>query len=173
MKLKWKPKLYKITFDLEGYRKRLVRFLRDANVKAGRKWVRAAANDTPIPTWSGASRGTFLKLSYQLGLRLPIGQIMGPKKEVNIGVYSATASGIVEKLTKNELYVGFVYDTVLRHLVYNEYNSPVPGKYPKPYSNRVRFTPYGFQSRAYDAWQESASKFEFPSTTRYFKRKKI
>lgn len=173
-KMKWTAELYSIELDSELYMKVLLNTLRNANERAGKAWIQAAANQTPIPTWSGASRGTFIKLAKQLGTSIAIGPIRkGVKKAVNLGVYSASASGVVEKRTKGELYIGFVYDTVLRHLAYNEYNSPVAGKYPKPFSNKVRYTPYRFQSRAEAAWQVEASKVKLPNPYTYLKKRKL
>jgi hypothetical protein len=171
---KWKSNLKVFKIDLTGYKKKLLEVMRANNDRAGKAWIIEAANKTPIPTWSGASRGTFLKLGTQLGARISIGPTPpGVKKNIALGVYSATGSGVVEKIAGDKMYVGFIYDTVLRHLVYNEYNGPVPGKYPQPFTDKVRYTPYGFQTRALQAWEQKAKQFKIPSPFKYLKTRKI
>jgi len=70
-------------------------------------------------------------------------------------------------------YVGFVYETDLRYLAYNEYNAAVAGPFPQPFSNNVRFTPYHFQSRAAEAWQAIAKTAKLPNPYRYLAKRKI
>ena len=70
-------------------------------------------------------------------------------------------------------YVGFVYETNLRYLAYNEYNLATAGPPPQPFSNRVRFTPYNFQSRAQAAWLKVAQTAKLPNPLRHLKKRKI
>lgn len=173
MRYKWKPKFYRIEFDIQAYMKTLLQTLREANDHAGKAWIKAATDGPPIPTWNGASRATFLKLARELGTSVSIGPIRGGTNNISDGISSSSGSRVIEDLRKDKYYVGFIYETVLGHLIYNEYNRPVPGRYPKPYSTRVRNTPYGFQDRAEQAWQKEANKVKLPNPKKYLNKRKI
>lgn len=160
-----------IKIDMPAFRRALIAELRNANEKAGRAWIDAAVNKTPIPTWSGASRATFQKLASELGTSVPIGPIRSLKDRTSLGRASSAGSGVIED--KREAYVGFIYETSLRYLAYNEYNRAVAGPPPQPFSNRVRFTPYRFQERALKAWQKEAEKATLPNPFKYLKTKAI
>lgn len=156
-KFKW------MKLDLAGYRRVMLNHLRSLNEKAGQAWIKAAVDETPIPTWSGASRATFQKLASELGTVVPLGPIRAKKNRVSLGKASSAASGVFEKGEE----VGFTYETTLQYLGYNEYNAAVAGKPPQPYSNRVRFTPYNFQPRAESAWRAVAETAKLPNPYRY------
>ena len=151
--------------DLVQYRRVMLNHLRSLNEKAGQAWIRAAVDETPIPTWSGASRATFQRLASELGTSVPLGPIRSKTNRVALGKASSAGSGVFEK----EYEVGFTYETHLQYLVYNEYNAAVQGPPPQPYSNRVRFTPYHFQPRAESAWRAVAETAKLPNPYRYLK----
>jgi hypothetical protein len=88
-----------------------------------------------------------------------------------LGKAESAGSGVVEDASV--AFVGFVYQTGLRYLRYNEYNKAVPGPPPQPFSNNVRFTPYDFQSRAQAAWLGVAEKAKLPSPRRFFRKRKL
>lgn len=159
------------TLNFEAYKNALLKYLREINRKAGQAWLHTAVDATPIPTWSGASRATFQKLASELGTTVPIGPIVAPKSRVALGRSASAGSGVEEN--KSTPYVGFVYATNLQYLAYNEYNRAVPGPYPQPYSNRVRFTPYRFQIKALAAWEVEASKARLPNPYDYLSQRKI
>lgn len=155
-----------IEIDMEAYRRVLLNTLRNLNERAGQAWIKTAVDETPIPTWSGASRATFQKLATELGTSVPIGPIRAPKSRVSLGKSTSAASGTWEEGSE---YVGFTYETELRYLAYNEYNKAVAGPPPQPYSNNVRFTPYNFQNRAKEMWEYEASKGKLPNPYDYIK----
>jgi hypothetical protein len=167
----FKATFYAMSFDLAGYRKVLLQYLQSMNEKAGQAWVDTAVNQTPIPTWSGASRSTFSKLAQELGTSVPIGPIKASRDRTGLGRASASGSGVVERKAKG--YVGFVYATNLRYLAYNEYNLATAGPPPQPFSNNVRFTPYNFQSRAQAAWIKIADTAKLPNPLRHLKKRKM
>jgi len=169
--MKFKADFYALDFDAAGYAKVLLQYLRSINEKAGQAWIDTAVNQTPIPTWSGASRATFQKLAQELGTSVPIGPIKSSIDRVGLGRASASGSGVLEN--KSEGYVGFVYETNLRYLAYNEYNLATAGPPPQPFSNNVRFTPYNFQSRAQVAWLQIAETAKLPNPWRHLKKRKI
>jgi hypothetical protein len=90
---------------------------------------------------------------------------------MSLGSSASSGSGVVED--KAIGFVGFTYETNLRYLVYNEYNSAVAGTPPAPFSNNVRFTPYNFQSRALAAWEKAAINAKLPNPYLFITGKKI
>lgn len=167
-------KKMKFSYDLEiprldmvALKKAYVHVLENANEQAGRAWLEAAINKTPIPTWSGASRATFEKLADELGTSVAYGPQRSRKDRKPLGRATSAGSGVWDE--DDGWYKGFTYETELRYLAYNEYNAAVKGPPPQPYSNNVRFTPYNFQDRARNAWEAEAKKVKLPDPTKYIK----
>jgi len=171
--MKFTTDFYSFNLDLKGYRLEVLRYLRQINEKAGQVWIKTVVNETPIPTWSGASRATFQKLATELGTTVPIGPIRAKKSRVSMGIASASGSGVEIRDNAADLYVGFTYATTLLYLAYNEYNKAVAGPYPQPFSNNVRFTPYHFQDRASTAWGAVAKTARLPDPYDYLDVRKM
>jgi hypothetical protein len=169
--MKWKTDLSILEFDFARYKRVAFNSLSHSNEKAGQAWIKATVLGVPIPTWGGASRATFEKLARELGTSVPIGTRRAGYDTAWRGRATSTGSGVVEN--KASMFVGFVYKTSLGHLIYNEYNRAVAGRYPKPWSNRVRFTPYRFQDKGLRAWKAYAKKVRLPNPFKYIKRKKL
>jgi hypothetical protein len=169
--MKWKTNFTEVYLDELGYRRVLLNALRNMNERAGQAWISEAVSKTPIPTWSGASRATFQKLASELGTTVPIGSIRASKSRVSLGKSSSAGSGVEERHA--DTYIGFIYETDLRYLAYNEYNHATAGSPPAPYSNNVRFTPYGFQSRAEAAWRAVAATVKLPDPYRFLRKRKL
>jgi len=172
--MQWKADFKIAWIDMVAYNKVMLNTLHNINERAGRAWIDTAVNKTPIPTWSGASRATFQKLANELGTSVPIGPIKSRKNRVSLGHSTSTGSGIFEDTPggiPNE--VGFVYQTSLRYLAYNEYNVATKGSPPQPFSNCVRFTPYNFQVRAQAAWKIEAAKAKLPNPYNYLRVRSI
>lgn len=167
--IKFKARLKAMDFRRSQYQAVLLNHLRSLNERAGQAWLRVVTEETPIPTWSGASRATFQKLARDLGTSVPIGPIRAKKNRVSLGLANAGQSGTFE----DGLSVGFIYETTLRYLAYNEYNAAVAGPPPQPYSNNVRFTPYNFQDRARPVWEAMVKKAKMPNITKYITMRKI
>jgi hypothetical protein len=174
MKLKAKCRFKSFELDFKTYKKVAFNAVVNINETAGKTWIRAATDEAPIPTWSGASRASFQKLARDLGTSVPLGPI---RERGNLfdriawGRQSSKGSGLVTD--KGKVYLGFIYQTTLGHLIYNEYNSPVPGPYPQPWTTAVRFTPYFFQYRAWEAWNEVAKTAKLPNPYNYLVKKKM
>lgn len=172
--MKWTRDFKRVWLDMPAYNRAMLNALRNINERAGQAWVDTAVNKTPIPTWSGASRATFQKLANELGTSVPIGPIRARKSRVQLGQSTSAGSGVFEDtLGGRPVEVGFVYQTSLRYLAYNEYNRATKGSPPQPYSNRVRFTPYNFQIRAEAAWQKEAVKAKLPNPYKYLRQRPI
>ena len=155
---KWVKNFKTVRLDVRAVRADLLKALRKLNEAAGQAWIREVVDATPIPTWSGASRATFAKLAAELGTSVPIGPIRSKRNRVQLGLSTSAGSGVEADVKGGSYYVGFKYETDLRYLAYNEYNSAVAGRPPAPFSNNVRFTPYKFQDRGRRTWEAVAKK---------------
>lgn len=169
--MRWKLDIFEMEFDYEGAKKALLDELQKANKKCGRAWLDAVVEQTPIPTWSGASRATFQKLAGDFDTTIPIGPIRASKSGVAWGRASSGGSGIL--INKQNGYVGFQYRTTLRHLIYNNYNAPSPGPYPRPWSINVRNTPYFISVKGDAAWNKCAATVRLPDPFKHIKRRSI
>lgn len=154
---------YAIDIDMVRYRQAVLDYLHEINEKAGQAWLDEVIKGTPIPSWSGASRATFQKLARELNTTVPIRIARGAPNRIALGLSNSSGSGTEERNTPTDVYVGFLYKSQLRYLAYNEYNKAVAGSPPQPYSNNVRFTPYGFQNRASKVWQATAKTARLPN----------
>lgn len=167
-KTRFIPEFYFIDLDLGAYKQAAFNAMININERAGKEWIESAVFSTPIPIWSGASRATFENLAKELGTHIPTGPpAANAPDRTSLGKSSST-SRVIEN--KGTMYVGFIYSTSLAYLNYNEYNKAVAGPYPRPYSNRVRFTPYFFQARASAAWREIAQQAKLPDPLRYLRK---
>ncbi|MHC4301382.1 MAG: hypothetical protein ACYS7Y_29290 [Planctomycetota bacterium] len=111
--MKFKADFRRLDFRLNDYLKVMLEAMRKINEKAGHAWINEAVNNTPIPTWSGASRATFQKLASELGTTVPIGPLR-TKSRIALGKAESAGSGVVEDASV--AFVGFVYQTGLRYL---------------------------------------------------------
>lgn len=159
-------------FDLEGYKAELERYLTQKLKEGGSKWLDATVRtSTIIPTWSGASRATFQKLAQELGTTVPIGPIVARKDRTSLGLANAQGSGVFISAAAGSYK--FTYATQLRYLVYNEFNRAVRGPAPQPFSNNVRYTPYGFQGKGQAAWEKFAATVRLPNPYKFLLKGKI
>jgi len=170
--MKFTPNFTSIELDMPAYKRALYQYLIASLRGGGRKWLDATVRtSTHIPTWSGASRATFQKLAQELGTTVPIGPIRAHKDRTALGRASAQGSGMFVDESKGLWQ--FVYQTQLRYLAYNEYNRAVAGAPPQPFSNNVRYTPYGFQAKGAKAWLAFTSKLLLPSPFKYLRKGKL
>jgi hypothetical protein len=172
--MKFDVKFQSLLLDLTAYKAAMTKHLTNSLKVGGRKWIKATVLSTPIPTWSGASRAAFQKLAIDLGTNVPI----GPRKDVRNkfdrlawGRASSAGSGVFINSASGKYY--FVFKTNLPHLIYNESNPPVPGKYPRPWSTAVRFTPYGFVERGKQAWLAYARTITLANPFDYLRKGKL
>lgn len=147
-----------IKMDLTAYRRGLIDHLTKINKEAGQLWLHTALQ--PIPTWSGASRATFVKLARELGTSVPFGRISA-KDRTALGMLNSTGSGVITDPTIP--YVGFMYKSSLRYLTYNEFNAATPGPPPQPFGKLRNPTPYHFTTKALAAWEAFAKTAKLPN----------
>lgn len=166
--MKFTPKFKPILFDLKAYQDALDGYFMRKLREGGRKWLDATVRtSTHIPTWSGGSRATFMKLAADFGTSVPIGRIRARRDRVQEGIARSAGSGL--RINPARGLWQFEYRTDLPWLVFNEYNPPVPGPFPAPWSANVRWTPYHFQDKGAAAWMKFAAKVKLPNPFKYIK----
>lgn len=170
--MKFTPNFRAINLDLKGYMGAMDGHLTRKLREGGRKWLDATVRTrTHIPTWSGASRAAFQKLAQELGTSIPIGLIRARRSRVYEGYASGARSGL--RINPRQGKWQFEFITDLPHLIYNESNPPVPGRYPRPWSRNVRFTPYKLQDKGHMAWGFFAMEVRLPNPYKYLSTRRI
>jgi hypothetical protein len=148
--LHFKPAIWKRMIDEK---------LRAALIEGGTIWMNAAISR--IPVWSGASRGTFLKLAAKIGYAISVGG-------TNAGMLGlGPAAGSSQSTGKMTVYAGayiLEYTTHLWHLCYNESHdanaNPVEARL---FYHLRNPTPYNFQVAAAEEFRTFAKTIRLPS----------
>lgn len=123
-------------------------------------WLTAAT--APIPTWSGASLGTFSKLAASVDFRLNIASTpRGLEKGLGVGAGISQSTGRLEINVGVGDY-GFEYSTTLRHLIFNEFHNANVTPDPAVFSRLRRPGPYQFQEAGRTAFEEVAAQAKLP-----------
>lgn len=140
--------------------------------KAAHVWLNATVMST-IPVWSGASRGTFIKLAREVNFPLTItgvkasatGFIAAGKAGKTFGFNRSR--GKVSKGERPGLYT-FTYGTTLFHLVFNEFNDANSNpEAARLFAKLHQPGPYNFQDIGKDAFEEYArTSVDLPSPWR-------
>jgi len=152
--MKFTGALVSFDLDMKRYEQQLHEYLSEQIAYAAAVWIEAVLAE--IPVWSGASWATFLRLSREIGQTL----VISPGKVNRISYGQRHGDGALKADRKKHEY-SFEYETTLRWLVHNEYNTPdsdpnVWGKLRKP-------GPYHFQQVGIKAFERVASDVELPS----------
>lgn len=141
--------------NLAAYEALLRETLGDSLARGAALWLGTV--EPMIPVWSGASRGTFLKLASEIGFELTaIIPVSGAPDRINLGLKNS--SGIVE--LGGGVFT-FTYETTLKHLIFNEFNN----------ANLFGFNlrqpgPYQFQERARPVLKRVAHEARLPDPRR-------
>lgn len=142
------------------WKKLLDQELRAALTQGGLIWLNAALSQIPI--WSGASRGTFLKLAAKIGYSIGIGGGVPWLSGPSYGEAHSTAN-----LTVFDGAYVLEYTTNLWHLVYNEYNdanaNPEAGRL---FARLKQPGPYNFQDIAGESFRAFAKSVRLPTPLR-------
>jgi len=162
--MKFKGSLTSLHFDLEGYRKRLHEHLSEEIAHAAFVWLNTVLDE--IPTWSGASRATFLALSREVGFNLSISPIV--KSDISTGI--AHSKGKMTSDSSKGEYT-FEYGTDLRHLVWNEFNSPEGD--PAVFAKLKKPGPYRFQEKGREVFKQVAADVRLPDPWKSLKTTKV
>jgi len=136
--------------------------------KAATVWLNATVL-LAIPVWSGASRGTFLKLAREINFPLTITGITpsGAARGGGPSLGFQQSTGEVTKGSPTGVYT-FTYGTTLFHLIFNEYeNANANPEAGRLFSQLKEPGPYNFQQIGQDAFEDYAkSVVELPSPWR-------
>jgi hypothetical protein len=143
--------------------------------KSGRVWLDAAVNKIPIPTWSGASRASFQKLANELGTTVVVGARAASNWKDRTSLGRSTSQGSCVISDKKKDFYGFVFQSDLRYLDFNEKNHATPGDPPRPMWKTIDNTPYGFLKLGNDAWKAYAEKVDLPEPlkSKFLKKFKV
>lgn len=152
--MKFKGSLITLQFSLSDYQKRLHEMLSNEISHAAFVWLEAVLSE--IPTWSGASRATFLRLAREVEYSLNI----APKAMNRIPYGQRHGDGEVTTDPAKGLYT-FSYETTLRWLVHNEYNAPETD--PEVFYRLLKPGPYHFQQKGAAAFRKFAAEVRLPS----------
>ena len=162
--MKFKGSLAALTLDVEDYRKRLHEHLSEEIAHAAFVWLNTVLDE--IPTWSGASRATFLALSQEVGFNLSISPVA--KSRISLG--SSHGQGNMTADSDKSKYT-FKYSTNLPHLIWNEFNSPEGD--PNVFYRLKKPGPYNFQEKGKEAFRKIAAEVRLPNPWKSLKSKKV
>jgi len=152
--MKFKGSLASFRLDLTKYQKRLHDVLANEIAHAAFTWLEAVLSE--IPTWSGASRATFLRLAREVEYSLMI----SPKAINRIPYGKRHGEGSITADAKKGIYQ-FHYSTDLRWLVHNEFNAPDSD--PNVFYRLLQPGPYHFQLKGQEAFRKFAADVRLPS----------
>jgi hypothetical protein len=128
--------------------------------RAAIAWLSAAT--APIPTWSGASLGTFSELAAEVGFTLSINPTAnGRRLGLGPGAGAAASTGRFGGSIRRGVFT-FEYTTSLEHLIFNEFNNANVVIDPKVFSSLKHPGPYMFQQKGLAAFIESVKTVELP-----------
>lgn len=152
--MKFKGSLATLQISLSDYQKRLHEHLSNEIAHAAFVWLEAVLSE--IPTWSGASRATFLRLAREVEYVLSI----EPTTVSRIPYGQRHGEGEVKTDPAKGLYT-FKYETTLRWLVHNEFNSPESD--PEVFHRLLKPGPYHFQRKGQEVFRKFAAEVRLPS----------
>lgn len=141
--------------DLNAYRKELHRHMSDVIAQATMEWLDTVLAE--IPTWSGASRATFVKLASEINFSVDIAPT----------AMDRTAEGITQSdgevvMDSNKGRYVFTYGTSLPWLVWNEYHNANIEPDPTLFYRVWKEGPYMFQVKGAEAFKRFADKVRLP-----------
>ncbi len=166
--MKFKGSLTALQFDLEGYRKRLHGHMTEVITRAAVDWLDTVLRE--IPTWSGASRATFLTLAREAEFNISITPKSTSKRGLGIGVGASHGTGsLVADPGKGEYT--FSYSTSLPHLIWNEFNSPEGD--PNVFKGLKKPGPYHFQIKGRETFKKIVADVVLPNPWKSLKSKKV
>jgi len=158
--MKFKGSLVTLGIDFSRFQKLLHEELSNEIAHAAFVWLEAVLAE--IPTWSGASRATFLRLAREVEYAISI----EPKVISRIPYGQRSGDGEVTANPQKGIYT-FKYSTTLAHLIHNEFNSPESD--PAVF-HRLRFPgPYHFQQKGQEAFRRFAAQVRLPSPLKSLK----
>lgn len=124
--------------------------------EAARDWLRTVI--AIVPVWSRASHATFKPLADEVGFVIPTQPLIARKDRSDLGERES-----VGRLEISNDSFHFVYETNLRYLAFNEFNSVSPGD-PGVFSSTglKNPTPYNFTGQAADQFRQRTPQLPNP-----------
>jgi hypothetical protein len=171
--MKFKANFKVPVLDASAYKRYLSQYLEDWLKQAAIFWLDATVGTTIeiIPTWSKASRATFQKLAEAVGTHIRFGPQKSFKDRESLGDQESEG-GVEIDSSAGRFY--FKYGTSLQYLTYNEYNKAVRGEAPGVFSSRgIPNTPYHFQEKGREAFDDFTRFTELPSPFLFLKYIKV
>ena len=163
--MKFKAQLTAMRIDLAGYREELDKTLRAEIAHGLMAWLDSVLNE--IPSWSGASRATFVALAEKIGMHVPITTTPNARVMAGDRVGRGVVSGAASRLNLNDPpgHYTFEYHTDLPWLVWNEYHDanvePDETKWPPP-AKLLKPGPYEFQAKGAAAFRSATKNVSLP-----------
>jgi hypothetical protein len=149
-------KLMAPAFNMAGYRNLLTREFSDHIAHAAFEWLNAVLDR--VPTWSGASRATFLRLAQEVGYSVDISPVVSSR----IGLGQRLGDGKITVDADKGKFL-FEYTTTLPWLVYNEYNDANADPDPTLFHALLDPGPYHFQLLGKMAFERYAAGVQITS----------
>ena len=150
--MKFTGTLHTIKIDVNDYRERLDKYMKDILVSVVEFWLSVTALG-PVPVWSGASRATFTHVALGAGITLPIFPA-APIDRIDQGV-EQSAGNVVADPGRGTYY--FEYYTSLPWLNVNErYDATLWG------FHLINPGPYEFCRKGQEAFLMFAEQVSLP-----------
>jgi len=161
MTIRWRITLEKPRINKKVWLQKLTSEMEVLFEQALLAWLTAAT--APIPSWSGASLGTFSDLASRLNFVLRISPTpLGRRLGLGVAAGRAKSKGTIDINKKQGLFRA-TYSTSLEHLVFNEFNNADLGGDPNVFSKLRHRTPYNFLGKGNKAFQEVVAAGTLPS----------
>lgn len=162
--MKFKGNLTSFNINMTSYRRAIHEELSEEITRLAFVWLDAVLAE--IPTWSGASRATFLQLGHEISYSFSIDPVVTSR--ISFGQRHGTGKMTAD--AKKGLYT-FEYTTDLKHLVHNEFNSPESD--PNVFHRLKKPGPYNFQIKGRAAFMREVSSVRIPSPLKHLKKTKL
>lgn len=161
--LKFTGTIRKPGIDVRAWKARVITEMREQLKEVAHAWLEAAMS--PIPTWSGASLGTFSDLASEVEFSYSIsptsrGRVMG----LGPAEGAARSTGVFGGDDKRGEFF-FEYTTTLEHLIFNEFNNANTTFDPHIFYRLRKPGPYRFQEKGRVAALAAMQDITFPLPT--------
>jgi hypothetical protein len=154
--MKFKGTLTSFEIDMKDYRNRLHARLSEEVARLAFAWINTVLDE--IPTWSGASRATFMQLAGKIRFNLSI----SPKVASRIGFGTGHGTGSINSDSQRGVYT-FKYSTDLRWLVSNEFNHNTAENDSSVFHRLKKPGPYHFQRKGLATFEREVKDVRLPS----------
>jgi len=149
--------------DVRAWKARVLVEMREQLKEVARAWLEAAM--APIPTWSGASLGTFRDLASEVDFSYSISPTsIGRTLGMGPAAGAAQSTGVFGGDEKRGEFF-FEYTTSLEHLIFNEFNNANTTFDPNIFHELRHPGPYRFQEKGRAAADAAMQDITLPLPT--------